>query len=167
MSDAHRRTSLAKANLLTGLLAHKNAPTTPIPPHLQAKMAAVCLIRFSCRCSMLISPVQLANRTQPALESTTDALARASLHPDNTASPHPSLISPHSFPARGPRLGSLAARRTKPPISLRDIDPNIVPSGGAIGAGLGAGRPSLAHENPRRPNPTSLASPFSNFSKIV
>ena len=117
-------------------------------------------------------PVQFANRTQssfPALESTTDAFARASLNPDNTASPHPSLISAHSFPAQRPRPGGLAARRTKPPFTLKDIDPNIVPtpSGGAIGAGLGAGRPSLAHEHPRRPNPASFTSPFSNFSKIV
>jgi len=59
----------------------------------------------------------------------------------------------------------MANRRMKPALSLKDIDPTI-PSGGAFGAGLGAGRPSLAQDIPKRPS-ANLASPFSNFSKIV
>jgi hypothetical protein len=64
----------------------------------------------------------------------------------------------------------MANRRIKPNFSLRDIDPSIIspsPSGGAVGAGLGAGRPSLVPDPPRRPNPANFGSPFSNFSKIV
>jgi len=58
----------------------------------------------------------------------------------------------------------------KPSLSLKDIDPTIIspsPSGGAAGAGLGAGRPSLVPDPPKRPNPANFGSPFSNFSKIV
>jgi hypothetical protein len=58
----------------------------------------------------------------------------------------------------------------KPNFSLKDIDPSIIspsPSGGAAGAGLGAGRPSLVPDPPKRPNPANFGSPFSNFSKIV
>jgi mitogen-activated protein kinase kinase len=58
----------------------------------------------------------------------------------------------------------------KPSLSLKDIDPSIIspsPSGGAAGAGLGAGRPSLVPDPPKRPNPANFGSPFSNFSKIV
>ncbi|KAG5634117.1 hypothetical protein H0H81_003350, partial [Sphagnurus paluster] len=152
-SDAQRRAQpvpSTRPNALTGLLAHGQA-STPIPPSLQAKMAA------------------FANRTQSSsiIESTTSILANTSLDP---ASPgHPSLHSAHSFPPPRPRLSGLAARRTRPAFSLRDIDPNIVPvpSAGAAAAGLGAGRPSLAHDLPRRPNPANFTSPFSNFSKIV
>ncbi|KAF8236534.1 kinase-like protein [Tricholoma matsutake] len=64
----------------------------------------------------------------------------------------------------------MANRRMKPSFSLKDIDPSIIspsPSGGAAGAGLGAGRPSLVPDPPKRPNPANFGSPFSNFSKIV
>jgi hypothetical protein len=72
-----------------------------------------------------------------------------------------------------PAIG-MAGRRQRPAFSLRDIDPSILPDphhigGGPLGAGLGAGRPSLLrHEQPRRPPQAgNFGSPFSNFSKIV
>jgi mitogen-activated protein kinase kinase len=62
----------------------------------------------------------------------------------------------------------MAGRRMKPGFTLKDIDPSLtpVPSSGALGAGLGAGRPSLARDIPKRPT-SNFNSPFSNFSKIV
>lgn len=74
-----------------------------------------------------------------------------------------------------PILG-MAARRQRPAFTLRDIDPSILPDpsplhqgGGAIAAGLGAGRPSLLHLEQTRKPPSqgNFGSPFSNFSKIV
>jgi mitogen-activated protein kinase kinase len=61
----------------------------------------------------------------------------------------------------------MASRRMRPALTLKDIDDFATDGlgGGASGAGLGAGRPSLAN-TPRRPS-GSLGSPFSNFSKIV
>jgi mitogen-activated protein kinase kinase len=117
----------ARANPLTGL--HKGHPTsTPIPPSLQAKMAA-----FANRPSVGALPV---------------------LHPAS------------SFPAP-PKPHGMAARRARPNFSLRDIDPAFIPEG-PVAAGLGAGRPSLFQEPPRRPPPAGdFGSPFSNFSKIV
>jgi mitogen-activated protein kinase kinase len=65
----------------------------------------------------------------------------------------------------------MAGRRLKPNFTLKDIDASILPppitSGGALGAGLGAGRPSLGAEPPKRPPAGNFGSPFSNFSKIV
>ena len=113
-----------RPNALTGL--HKGHPTsTPIPPSLQAKMAA-----FANRPGVGGLPV---------------------LHPAN------------SFP----KPQGMAARRARPNFSLRDIDPAFIPEG-PVAAGLGAGRPSLFQEQPRRPPPAgNFGSPFSNFSKIV
>ncbi|KIM45213.1 hypothetical protein M413DRAFT_24456 [Hebeloma cylindrosporum] len=117
----------ARPNPLTGL--HKGHPTsTPIPPSLQAKMAA-----FANRAGVGAHPV---------------------LHPAS------------SFPAP-PKPQGMAARRARPNFSLRDIDPAFIPEG-PVAAGLGAGRPSLFQEQPRRPPPAgNFGSPFSNFSKIV
>ncbi|KAG6842137.1 hypothetical protein C0991_001630 [Blastosporella zonata] len=124
------------------ILTNKHA-STPIPPGLQAKMAA------------------FANRSAPTVDATTNALEATSISP--------SLPTANSFPQGRPRLTGLAARRTKPAFSLKDIDPDIVPSpsAGAAAAGLGAGRPSIAQDPPKRPNPANFVSPFSNFSKIV
>ncbi|KAG5648566.1 hypothetical protein DXG03_003177 [Asterophora parasitica] len=146
-ADAHRR-ALAppstRPNALTGLLANRQA-STPIPPSLQAKMAA------------------FANRSHSSsqVESTTAALASVALAP--------TLHTANSYPPPRPRAGLAARRTNKPAFSLKDIDPDILPtpSGGAAAAGLGAGHPSLVHDPPRRPNPANLTSPFSNFSKIV
>lgn len=65
--------------------------------------------------------------------------------------------------ARG-RGGSVVAagRRNKPGFKLSDMNPET--GGGAIGAGLGAGRPSLAEA---RRGPSSFDNPFTNFNKIV
>ncbi|KAF8070593.1 kinase-like protein [Lyophyllum atratum] len=152
-SDAPRRpppNPNARPNALTGLLANRQA-ATPIPPSLQAKMAA------------------FANRTNSSsiVETTTTALANSSLNAGPSS--HPSLYTANSYPPPRPRITGLAARRTKPGFSLKDIDPTIVPtpSGGAAAAGLGAGRPSLALDPPKRPIPSNFVSPFSNFSKIV
>jgi len=65
----------------------------------------------------------------------------------------------------------MAGRRLKPNFTLKDIDATALPtpitSGGALGAGLGAGRPSLGLDPPKRPPAGNFGSPFSNFSKIV
>ena len=62
----------------------------------------------------------------------------------------------------------MAARRNRPGFNLKDLDPNAIPAagGGALGAGLGAARPSLGPDVPKKPQ-GSFTSPFSNFSKIV
>ncbi|KAG6836846.1 hypothetical protein H0H93_002287 [Arthromyces matolae] len=133
------RSSAPRSNLLI----NNSHASTPIPPGLQAKMAA------------------LANRSAVNVDAATSALQNTSINPI--------LQSVNPFPQTRSRPSGLAARRTKPAFSLKDIDPDIVPtpSGGAAAAGLGAGRPSLANDLPKRPNPSNFVSPFSNFSKIV
>ncbi|KAJ7594323.1 kinase-like protein [Mycena floridula] len=94
---------------------------------------------------------------------------------DSSQSLHPLLRAANSFPAaepsgrgRGGIPGGLAARRTKPNFNLRDIDASLVPppnaAGGALGAGLGAGRPTLDGPGMRK---AQAGTPFANFSKIV
>lgn len=82
----------------------------------------------------------------------------------------PALVSQNTFP-RSARSAQQPPRRLRPNLNLRDIDPDLVPepvpSGGPGAAGLGAGRPSFPNDQPRRPDATEFASPFSNFSKIV
>ncbi|KAF6763067.1 STE/STE7 protein kinase [Ephemerocybe angulata] len=152
---------------------------TPIPPSLQAKLAAF-----------------QANRQQAAITSHIDAAAAAlqntSFSPG--ARPPPGFAdrmahfrqaaSPASpgipqMPSPTPRqtammprgLGGMASRRQKPGFSLRDIDPTLVPpsTSSAAAAGLGAGRPSALPPPSLKKGPPSstFASPFSNFSKIV
>ncbi|KAJ7045676.1 putative PBS2-tyrosine protein kinase [Mycena alexandri] len=123
---------------LTSLLsARQNA--TPIPPGMQEKMAA------------------FANSKRghtPALDATTAALQRTSL--GGPIDP-PNLRPANSYPAPAiarPRGGGMMGRRKPLNFSLRDIEG----AGGAAGAGLGAGRPSLRND---------AAPAFSNFSKIV
>ncbi|KAG6833554.1 hypothetical protein H0H87_005205 [Tephrocybe sp. NHM501043] len=145
MADAGRSSNPRPSTQRPTLLLNNKHAATPIPPGLQAKMAA------------------FANRSPPSVDAATHALQATSIIT-------PVLHSGNSFPPQlRPRLTGLAARRTKPAFSLRDIDPDIVPSpsGGAAAAGLGAGRPSLALDPPKRPNPANFVSPFSNFSKIV
>ncbi|KAF9482184.1 kinase-like protein [Pholiota conissans] len=96
---------------------------------------------------------------QDGLDAATAALSNASLysHPVLHNAPPPRLQKPTG----------MAARRARPNFSLRDIDNFILPDGPAA-AGLGAGRPTLLQEPPRRPPPAgNFGSPFSNFSKIV
>lgn len=109
-----------------------------------------------------------ANTPGPSVDAATAALHRVSLGHE-----HPSLRAANSFPlpnAPRARGGGMAGRRIRPNFSLKDIDATAVPTppgGGALGAGLGAGRPSLGPEPPKRPPAGNFGSPFSNFSKIV
>ncbi|KAG1809398.1 kinase-like domain-containing protein [Suillus subaureus] len=103
-----------------------------------------------------------------------DPAAQAQQHASINESSHPILQSSHPYPTslgsssattrpRGRGGGVPAAgRRNKPGLKLSDINPET--GGGAIGAGLGAGRPSLAEA---RRGPSSFDTPFSNFNKIV
>jgi mitogen-activated protein kinase kinase len=137
--------------------------STPIPPSLQARMAAVC--RLSLRSFYITVVFQMANRQSPMPAVDFGAAFERA----NNVSPiHPTLHAASSFPIARGRGGGMATRRMRPALTLKDIDPSLasIPTGGAMGAGLGAGRPSLADDAPKRP-PPKLGSPFSNFSKIV
>lgn len=186
-----------KQNSLANLLAAKRSNgATPIPPSLQAKMAAVStppsLPLFPLFLIALPS-IQMANRasqahtqSSPNIDTVTAVMHRAAidshLPPASRLTPpvipeHPSLRAAQSYPLPGilrtaaaapPRTGGMAARRMKPNFSLKDINADFAaPSlGGASAAGLGAGRPSLA-DSPIAKRPPPVGSPFSNFSKIV
>lgn len=155
-SDSPRRPSAPRPPPPRPNLLLKHA-STPIPPGLQAKMAAVSRL-----CSMpeprSPSPTQLANRSSPNVDPADQAFQNSSISP--------ALHTANSFPQPRSRLTGLAARRTKPTLFLKEIDPSAS-GGGAAAAGLGAGRPSLPQDLPKRPNPANFVSPFSNFSKIV
>jgi mitogen-activated protein kinase kinase len=106
--------------------------------------------------------------TSSSIESATTAFKNVSLHEH-----HPSLRAANSYPLpssaphRGGRAG-LAGRRLKPGFKLSDIDGAGIPTpkgGGAGGAGLGAGRPPLASDPPKRPS--TFVTPFSSFGKVV
>jgi hypothetical protein len=106
----------------------------------------------------------MANRSQPAIDASANPLQRPIIE-----SIHPPLRPTSSFPVpaapRGRGAGGMSSRRPRPGFTLRDIDSTILPSGGgASGAGLGAGRPSLP-DPPRRP--VNMGTPFANFSRIV
>lgn len=114
--------------------------------------------------------IEMLNRRPPpstgaasfSIDSATQALQRT--HLGETA--HPLVHQPQSFPSSSssPRGRSPAPpKRNKPGFTLSDIHGDV--GGGAIGAGLGAGRPSLA-ESSRRPSST-FDTPFANFNKIV
>ncbi|KAK1233157.1 MAP kinase kinase Wis1 [Marasmius sp. AFHP31] len=159
----------------SSLLAHKRQQqpaSTPIPPSLQAKLAA------------------LANRQSPGIDQATNALQNAHLNDptspgSSSMGPHPSLRAAASYPpatinlnsprpGAGKPMGGLAARRAKPNFNVRDINPNAMPTptgGGASAAGLGAGRPlqlSMQQETKRGPlAAAAFGSSFASFSKIV
>ncbi|OSD04068.1 kinase-like protein [Trametes coccinea BRFM310] len=128
-----------------------NVGSTPIPPSLQAKMAALASRAPSS------SPV--------SVDAATAALKNAGLSDRPLPSPGPSLRAPASAPVPGrpgpPTLGGLAARRmgkNVPKLSGMDL--------GLQNAGLGSGRPNQEDEPPRR-NQGTFSTPFSNFGKIV
>lgn len=149
----------APRSTLSGILANKGG-NAPIPPSLQAKMTAM-LNRGSSA-----SP----GSASFSMDSAAQAMQRASIN----ESSHPILQSSNSFTAsqgsssaitraRGRGGGVTAAgRRNKPGFRLSDMNPET--GGGAIGAGLGAGRPSLAEA---RRGPSSFDTPFANFNRIV
>ncbi|KAG1855698.1 hypothetical protein DFJ58DRAFT_348632 [Suillus subalutaceus] len=149
----------APRNTLSGLFANRGG-NAPIPPSLQAKMTA--MLNRGSSASPGSAPL--------SLDATTRALQHASINESN----HPILQSSHTYSAspgsssaatraRGRGGGVPAAgRRNRPAFKLSDINPET--GGGAIGAGLGAGRPSLAEA---RRGPSSFDTPFSNFNRIV
>lgn len=98
-----------------------------------------------------------------SIDSAAQALQRTNLNDT-----HPLVHQPQSFPQPSSPRGrgapsSTPAKRNRPSFKLSDIHGDV--GGGAIGAGLGAGRPSLA-EASRRTSST-FDTPFSNFNKIV
>ncbi|THH16236.1 hypothetical protein EW146_g4369 [Bondarzewia mesenterica] len=146
---------------ITSLLANRGNGATPIPPSLQAKMAAMAN-----RASQ--TPTQ-------SLDSATNALKRATLNDSTSTHPmlrHYQTSIPNGGAVRAPPpdLRGAMGRRNKPGFKLSDITgESSGPTAGATGAGLGAGAPSLANNQewpPRRPQAT-LGTPFSNFGKIV
>ncbi|KAJ7780498.1 kinase-like protein [Mycena maculata] len=126
-----------KSKLTSLLQPRQGSNSTPIPPGMQKKMA------------------EFANTKRgnpPTLDATTAALQRTSLSPAEIPNLRPANSYPVAVAAR-PRGGGMMGRR-KPNFTLKDIEG----AGGASGAGLGAGRPSLRND---------AAPAFSNFSKIV
>lgn len=130
--------------------------STPIPPSLQAKMAALA---------------QRGAQSSASVDGAAAALARTVIN-DRPAMPG-QLPASSPGPSRPtPTLGGLAARRKG--AGLPKLSPNDVPGGmhlpplgaGPQGAGLGGGRPLLDNE-PRRGQSSQFATPFSNFGKIV
>ncbi|KAI6045976.1 kinase-like protein [Pisolithus marmoratus] len=140
-------------NTLSSMLANKPG-NPPMPRSLEAKM------------------IEMLNRRPPpstgvasfSVDSAAQALQRTHIH----EAAHPLVHQPQSFPPsspspRGRGVSPSPAKRNKPAFKLSDIHGDV--GGGAIGAGLGAGRPSLA-ESFRR-SPSTFDTPFANFNKIV
>ncbi|RPD78197.1 kinase-like protein [Lentinus tigrinus ALCF2SS1-7] len=137
---------------VTGLLNNRNRnnTSTPIPPSLQAKMAA------------------FASRT-PSSPASVDMMTAGlrNIGISDRGMPPPPLRAPASAPVPGrpgaPGPGGLAARRMGkaiPKLSGMDM--------GLQNAGLGSGRPNQEHdEPPRRGPPSTFSTPFANFGKIV
>ena len=142
------------------LLASRGSHATPIPPSLQAKMAAVCVIPFSTP-SYPVTTFQMAKRVPQStdVDSVTAAFKRVSLGAPTTQlrthSGRPSFHSP-----------GMAARRNKPVFKLSDITGEQEPGGGAASASPAAGVPDETEWPPRRPAAVS-STPFANFGKIV
>ncbi|KAI0718964.1 kinase-like domain-containing protein [Cerioporus squamosus] len=148
------RTPAANPNrTVTGLLNNRNRHmgSTPIPPSLQAKMAA-----FASRAPSS-SPV--------SVDAATAALRNVGI--SDRGHPPPSLRAAASAPAPGrpgaPGVGGLAARRIGKPVpKLSGMDM------GLQNAGLGGGRPNQEQDEfPRRGQPSTFSTPFANFGKIV
>ncbi|KDQ21838.1 hypothetical protein BOTBODRAFT_214628 [Botryobasidium botryosum FD-172 SS1] len=74
------------------------------------------------------------------------------------------------FPSPAQPSPGLAGRRPRPSLRISDIPgaPRLTPSGGgAMGAGLGAGRPDLSNGIGKNKLVGENGSPFENFRKIV
>ncbi|OAX40380.1 kinase-like protein [Rhizopogon vinicolor AM-OR11-026] len=113
----------------------------------------------------------MLNRGSPAapgsasfsIDSAAQALQRAeSGHPLLQSSPSSPSPSSAATRPRGRGAGVPASRRNNLGLKLSDM--NLEAGGGAIGAGLGAGRPSLAEA---RRGPSTFDTPFANFNRIV
>ena len=106
-----------------------------------------------------------AGSTSFSIDSAAQALQRTHLND----SVHPLVHQPQSFPPPSPSPrgrgvpSSTPARRNRPGFRLSDIHGDV--GGGAIAAGLGAGRPSLAEASQR--TSSTFDTPFANFNKIV
>ncbi|KAJ7647186.1 putative PBS2-tyrosine protein kinase [Roridomyces roridus] len=124
-----------KSKLILG--SRPNA--TPIPPGMQEKMAAFANAK--------------RGSSNSGVDATAAALQRATLSPNEPPSLRPANSYPLAAAAARSRGGGMMGRR-KPNFTLKDIES----TGGALGAGLGAGRPPLRND---------AAPAFSNFSKIV
>ncbi|KAI6110564.1 kinase-like protein [Pisolithus croceorrhizus] len=141
-------------NTLSSMLANKPG-NPPMPRSLEARMIEMLNRR----------PPPSSSGTSFSIDSAADTLKRTHL-----AEPaHPLVHQPWSFPPsssspRGRGASPSPAKRNKPGFRLSDIHGDV--GGGAIAAGLGAGRPSLAESSGRSP-PSSFDSPFANFNKIV
>ncbi|KAK7692973.1 hypothetical protein QCA50_004614 [Cerrena zonata] len=163
-SSGGTRPSATNTRSVTGLLGSRRTgplASSPIPPSLQAKMAA-----------MANRGAQQANANANAADITAAmnnvSLAERALPSSTSVQP-----SPIHLVAQGPNFasppGGLAARRLKanaPKLNVNDISDVFPSGGGPSGAGLGAGRPSLG-QLPRRSPQATLGTPFSNFRKIV
>ncbi|KAF8555291.1 kinase-like protein [Imleria badia] len=152
----HGQSGPPPRNTLSGLLANRDkAGNAPIPPSLQAKMIAM-LNRGS--------PGSPSSASFSIIDSAAQTLQRTDL--DDTQ--RPLVQPPNSFPpssaSRGrPVAPASSAKRNKPSFKLSDINPDAAI--GAVNAGLGAGRPSLADAGRRAPS--KFDTPFANFNKIV
>lgn len=140
------------------ILASRGHGATPIPPSLQAKMAAVCTLSISVR-SSVDAVLQMANRVPqtPDIDCTTAAFKRVSL-----GAPTTHLRTPSGGPLRS--SSGMAARRNKPLFKLSDITGE--PGGGTASAGPAAVVPNDAEWPPRRPAAVTNT-PFASFGKIV
>ncbi|KAI6000683.1 kinase-like protein [Pisolithus albus] len=141
-------------NTLSSMLANKPG-NPPMPRSLEAKMIEMLNRR----------PPPSSGATSFSIDSAAQSLQRT--HISEAAHPlvhHPQSFPPSSSSPRGRGASPSAAKRNKPGFKLSDIHGDV--GGGAIGAGLGAGRPSLAEPSRRSP-PSSFDTPFANFNKIV
>lgn len=108
-----------------------------------------------------------AGNTHRDLDAATVAFGRANLvDPIPT---HPLLTQSSTSSSSSALRGGRGGLRRNRPGALIDIDPSLalpsVAPGGPSAAGLGPGRPPLGGEGSKRMG--DIASPFSNFSKIV
>ena len=142
------------------ILASRGHGATPIPPSLQAKMAAVCTLSISV-CSSVDVILQMAKRVPqtPDIDCTTAAFKRVSL-----GAPTTQLRTPSGGPLRS--SSGMAARRNKPSFKLSDITGEQETGGGTASAGPAAVVPNDAEWPPRRPAAVTNT-PFANFGKIV